>query len=84
MGLLQNALEDAGFTTVSVTMKPYISAAVRAPRMLHIRFPLGNAFGMPFAHDHQTAVLSAVLRWLELAEEPGKLYRLPFRWRRME
>lgn len=82
VGLAQNRIEEAGIATVSVTMVPYSTLAVRVPRALHVRFPLGNPFGEPGDAQTQRAILEAALRWLYQAPEPNRVYRLAVSWRR--
>jgi D-proline reductase (dithiol) PrdB len=82
VGLAQNALEDAGIATVSITMVPYISIVTMVPRMLHVRFPYGNPFGDAGDAATQRQILDSALRWLYQAPGPNMLYRLRVRWRR--
>jgi hypothetical protein len=39
--------------------------------------------GEPHKPDQQRTILRAVLAALERAPEPGTIYELPYRWRRM-
>lgn len=69
-------------TTVSISFKPEITVFLNVPRSLHLRYPLGNAFGMPGDVAQQTELLKVALRWAVEAPVPGRVYRLPYLWRR--
>jgi hypothetical protein len=81
-GLILNAIERVGISTIGITLKPEISLAVRPPRSVYVRFPLGNPFGEPFRIDQQMKVLKATLLALKTLPEPGLVWELPYRWRR--
>ena len=68
-------------STVSVSLRPDISLAMKVPRAVHVRFPLGNPMGEPGRPDQQHKILEALFELLETAEEP-QLVELPYRWRR--
>lgn len=82
VGLIQNLFEQSGISTVSISTKPEITLGVGVPRGGYIRFPLGNPFGQAFEDELQRRVLVDLLSILRLAEEPGSVYQLPYRWRR--
>lgn len=82
VGLIQNVFEQKGIPTVSISTKPEITMGVGVPRGGYVRFPLGNPFGQPFDEDLQKGVLVDLLSILALADEPGSVYELPYRWRR--
>ncbi|HYG56729.1 MAG TPA: hypothetical protein VD902_01485 [Symbiobacteriaceae bacterium] len=52
------------------------------PRAVHLRFPLGRAFGPAGRPDLQRAILLDCLKLLETADRPGEILPLPYRWRR--
>jgi D-proline reductase (dithiol) PrdB len=81
-GLILNALEGSGLTTVGMTLKPEITLSVGAPRTVYVRFPLGNPFGEPHRPDQQTTILTHALQALSVIPRPGLILELPFRWRR--
>lgn len=81
VGLVQAALEKAGMSTVSISMRPEISLAMKMPRAAYVRFPLGNPLGEPGRPDQQRRVLEDLFLLLEEAEEP-QVVELPYRWRR--
>jgi hypothetical protein len=81
VGLVQSAIEAAGMSTVSVSMRPEISLAMKMPRAAYVRFPLGNPFGEPGRADQQARILEDLFQLLETADEP-QVVELPYRWRR--
>jgi hypothetical protein len=84
VGLVQGALERAGIATVSLTLRPEITAHMNVSRAAFVRFPLGNPFGENGRPDHQRIILRDLLELVERADEPGTLVELPYRWRRMD
>ena len=81
VGLVQSELEGAGMSTVSVSLRPDISLAMKVPRAAYVRFPLGNPMGEPGRPDQQRRILDDLFELLETAQEP-QLVELPYRWRR--
>jgi len=81
VGLVQGAIEAAGIPTVSLTMRPDITACMNVSRAVYVRFPLGNPFGEPNEADQHRLVLEQMFQVLETVTEPA-LVELPFRWRR--
>jgi hypothetical protein len=81
VGLVQSHLEGVGMTTVSVSLRPDISLAMKVPRAVYVRFPLGNPMGEPDRPDQQGRILEDMFDLLESAEEP-QIVELPYRWRR--
>jgi hypothetical protein len=83
VGLLQGAIERRGIPTISVTVRPEITAHSNISRACYLRFPTGNPMGEPHKADQQRMILTAVLEQLTLIQEPGTIVELPYRWRRM-
>jgi len=73
-------MEEAGFTTVTLSPIADLTAAVGVPRVAAIEYPLGRSFGQPGDPDGQGAVLRAALRVVETLEPPGGVVDLPFEW----
>lgn len=71
MGLAQREIERAGFTTISVSTMPEITASVAPPRLVGVGFPPGRPFGAPRDVETQRAVLRAVLEALPAMDAPG-------------
>ena len=82
MGLVQNQIEAAGVSTVSMTVQPHITGAVGVPRAAYIRYPAGNQLGEAGKPRQQRSIITAVLQAARQFESPGSIIELPFRWRR--
>src|SRR5260370_22320877 len=83
VGLLQGAIERRGIPTISVTVRPEITAHANVSRACYVRFPTGNPMGEPHKPDQQRMILTAVLEQLIAISEPCSIVELPLRWRRM-
>ena len=83
VGLLQGAIERQGIPTISVTVRPEITAHANVSRACYVRFPTGNPMGSPNEPGQQLTILTAVLEQLVKIQEPGTIVELPYRWRRM-
>lgn len=81
VGLVQSELESGGMSTVSVSMRPEISLAMKMPRAAYVRFPLGNPFGEPNRPDQQRQILEDLFGLLETSDA-ARVVELPYRWRR--
>ncbi|MGO9260310.1 MAG: hypothetical protein ACLQU1_28985 [Bryobacteraceae bacterium] len=80
MGLVQREIEAAGFSTISLSMVPELTASAGAPRIAAIEHPFGMTLGRPGDAAGQLAVLRATLRAMEALAEPGGVVDLPFKW----
>lgn len=80
MGLLQREIEAAGFSTITLSPVPDLTASVSAPRVAAIEYPLGRTLGQPGDAAGQMAVLRATLAALETLRAPGGVVHLPFEW----
>ncbi len=83
VGLLQGAIEQHGIPTISVTVRPEITAHANISRACYLRFPTGNPIGEPHKADQQRMILATVLHQLTAIQEPGTIVELPYRWRRI-
>jgi len=79
VGLAQRDIEKAGFTTVSVSNIPDLTAAVKVPRIAAIEYPFGRTFGREGDAVGQRAVLQGALEAVEEMQEPA-IKHLPFEW----
>lgn len=77
---MQRELEAAGFSTISLTPVPDLTASVCVPRIAAIEYPLGRTLGQPCDTAGQRAVLEATLDALETIQIPGGIVHLPFEW----
>ena len=80
MGLVQREIEAAGFTTITLSPIPDLTASVCVPRIAAIEYPLGRTLGQPGDAAGQMAVLRATLAALESIRTPGGIVNLPFEW----
>lgn len=81
VGLVQGAIERAGIPTVSLSLRPEITAGMNVSRAAYVRFPLGNPFGEPHQPAQRRIIFEWLLQLLETATEPV-FVEFPFRWRR--
>ena len=84
MGLVQRKIEAAGFTTITLSNIPELTASVSVPRVAGLGYPIGLPLGVPGDAEGQLAVLRATLKALEEIEEPGMVVNLPFEWQEPE
>ena len=82
MGLVQNHIEGAGVSTISMSVQPHITATVGAHRAVTLRYPAGNQVGEAGKPIQQRAILSWVLQAAADMQSPGNILELPYRWRR--
>ena len=82
MGLVQNQVESAGISTISMSVQPHITAAVGVPRAVTLRYPAGNQVGEAGKPIQQRTILSWVLQAAADVQSPGTILELPYRWRR--
>jgi hypothetical protein len=80
VGLVQREIEAAGFSTISLSMIPELTASAGAPRIAAIEHPFGMPLGRPGDAAGQLAVLRATLRAMEEMAAPGAVVHLPFEW----
>ena len=67
--------------TVSLSMRPEITAFMNVSRAAFVRFPLGNPLGEPNHPEQGRLVFADLLCLLEEATEPT-FVELPYRWKR--
>jgi D-proline reductase (dithiol) PrdB len=77
------AIEHRSIPSISITVRPEITAHANVSRACYVRFPTGNPVGEPNKPVQQHMILSAVLEQLVEIKEPGTIVELPFRWRRI-
>jgi hypothetical protein len=80
--LVQNAVEGAGISTISMSVQPHITASIGVPRGIALRFPAGNQVGEGGKPQQQRMILTAALEAIRAIESPGTIVELPYRWRR--
>jgi len=80
VGLVQREIEAAGFSTISLSVMPELTASAGAPRIAAIEHPFGMTIGQPGDAAGQRAVVRAALRAMEAMAAPSEVVRLPFDW----
>ena len=82
--MVARILEEEGFSTVIVMTFREAAEAMRPPRALYVRFPIGLTLGAPGAVAQQRVVVEDALAFLEEAREPGSLRSLPYQWAQVD
>ncbi len=80
LGLIQNACEKAGMSTISITLKPEVTQFMNIPRAAYIRFPYGYPVGSAFQPELQKEIVVNTLELIFQIKEPGTVVQLPYRW----
>lgn len=80
MGLAQRAIEEAGFTTITISNIPDLTAAVGVPRLAAVEHPFGRTMGDPGDAERQRGVLRGALEAVAGMTVPGSVRHLPFEW----
>jgi D-proline reductase (dithiol) PrdB len=82
--VVSRILEAEGIPTVIVMTFKEAAEAMRPPRALYVRFPIGLTLGAPGAAAQQRVVIEDALAMLTEATQPGTLRVLPYQWQRMD
>lgn len=80
MGLVLRELEEAGLSTVGISLMPGITSRVVPPRTVSVHFPLGRVTGPPFEAGLQSKVVIAALESAASMTQPGTVEKLPFQY----
>jgi len=78
--VLARTFEEAGLSTVLVTVMPYWSERLGVPRTVGVEFPYGHPLGRPGDRDTQMGIVREALRLLEEATGPGEIRELGYVW----
>ncbi len=78
--MLARTFEEAGLSTVLVTVMPYWAERLGVPRTAGVEFPYGHPLGRPGDRDTQTGIIREALRLLEEASGPGEIRELDYVW----
>lgn len=72
MGHLARLIEEAGIPTVAIYVRAFrhMTEAMRVPRAVITRHPMGRPLGAPHDVERQREVLETALDLLETATEP--------------
>ena len=80
MPVLARTLEEAGLSTILITMMPYWAEVVGVPRTLGVEFPFGHPLGAAGDTSQQLRVLTQALDLLRHAEHPGTIWHSEETW----
>ena len=80
MPVLARTLEEAGLSTILITMMPYWAEVVGVPRTLGVEFPFGHPLGAACDRSQQLRVLTQALDLLRHAERPGTIWHSEETW----
>ena len=78
MGLVQRAIEEAGISSISVTLFRQVAVKLKLPRAVSLRFPFGFPLGR--REDQQRQIIQDALDALGSITEPGTVVDLPYVW----
>ena len=78
--MLARTFEEAGLSTVLVTVMPYWSERLGVPRTVGVEFPYGHPLGRPGDSETQMAIIREALKLLEEADAPGEVRELDLVW----
>ena len=83
VGHLARLIEEAGTPTVAVYVNAFkhVAKAMRLPRVLVTRHPIGRTLGAPGDAERQREVLERALDLLESAESGETLIELALQYR---
>lgn len=76
VGLIARAVEEAGISTLTMSVGRDITEHVRPPRSAFVSYPMGNTCGRPRRPDEQLDIVRAAFSALERMEEPGRIVDL--------
>lgn len=76
VGLISQALENAGIVTTSISLLEEVTEKVRTPRALSVPYALGFPLGAAFDVPLQTAIVRQALALLGRSAPPEVLERL--------
>lgn len=80
MGLIQRVLDQAGISTVSLTLVREMTALVKPSKALYVQHPFGLTLGAVGDRVRHEAVLRDCLGWAGRTAPAGEIVDLPYRW----
>ncbi len=81
MGLLQRVFDEAGLSTISLTLVKEITEQVRPSRALFVEHPFGFTFGSIGESSLQRRILADCLQAAEQMTTLGTIVDLPYKWK---
>ena len=73
-------LDEAGLSTISLTLVGEITEQVKPSRALFVEHPFGHTFGDVGDQALQRQILIDMLRSTVKIAQPGTIHTLPYRW----
>lgn len=73
-GLIARALEEAGMSTVTVSLLREVTEKARAPRALEVPYGFGFPLGRPNEPSLQHKILESLLDMVVHAEKPEEIW----------
>ncbi|HZJ02514.1 MAG TPA: hypothetical protein VFE20_02360 [Thermoleophilia bacterium] len=80
MGLIQWALDEAGISTVSLTLVREMTALAKPSKALYVQHPFGLTLGAVGDRITHEAIVRDCLRYAEQTLPAGEIVELPYRW----
>ncbi|MCZ7665466.1 MAG: hypothetical protein M5U22_22190 [Thermoleophilia bacterium] len=80
MGLIQRVLDQAGISTISLTLVCEMTALVKPAKSLYVRHPFGLTLGAVGDRATHEGLLRECLAWAEKALPAGEIIESPYRW----
>lgn len=80
VGLIQRVFDEAGLSTISLTLVREITEMVKPSRALYVQHPFGHTFGDLQDRETQRRILIDCLKAAEEVTEAGAIIELPYRW----
>jgi D-proline reductase (dithiol) PrdB len=73
-------IEEAGISTIQVSLMPYILERLLVPRAVAVENPFGFTLGKPGDKEGQMQIIRETLKAAITIETPGTVVELPYRW----
>ena len=80
VGLIQRVFDEAGISTVSLTLVREITSLVKPSKALYVQHPFGLTLGAVGDRATHEAILRDCLRFAGMALPAGDIVELPYRW----
>ena len=78
--LIQRSLEEAGISTISISIFKWVTEMVRPPRAVVVNSKRGSTLGPPDQHQLHRRIVEDMLDYLGSTREPGTIIDLPYRF----
>ena len=71
LGIVARTIEQRGIPTMMISVDPFMSDKIRAPRTAYYAGEFGCVAGKPNWREYQMRVLDEAIRWIETFDQPG-------------